>query len=137
MKTRFYKISTFLLALLVLFSTTSFTVQKHFCGTFLVDASVFGKAESCSLHAQKPLSPTIESLEEGCCNEEKSTVEGQDELQLPLNILDLDEQVFLVSYLFSFGQFFQGKKRQVVPFKNYCPPLLVYDIQLRNQIFLI
>tara|TARA_R110002033_G_scaffold155892_1_gene192145 strand:+ start:131 stop:289 length:159 start_codon:yes stop_codon:yes gene_type:complete len=46
MNNNFYKIASFLMALLVLFSTFSFTVDKHFCGNTLVDTAVFGKGES-------------------------------------------------------------------------------------------
>ncbi|WP_431167901.1 HYC_CC_PP family protein [Tenacibaculum halocynthiae] len=47
MKSLLYKISSLLLALLLVFSTTSFTVEKHFCGVFLIDVSFLGNADSC------------------------------------------------------------------------------------------
>ncbi|WCC42067.1 hypothetical protein PJJ26_11540 [Tenacibaculum finnmarkense] len=43
----FTKIATIILALLVLISTFSFTVEKHYCGDFLVDISYLGEADNC------------------------------------------------------------------------------------------
>ena len=41
------------MALLVLFSTFSFTLASHYCGDVLVDSSLFGKVETCGMEVQK------------------------------------------------------------------------------------
>ena len=41
------------LALLVLFSTVSFTIEKHFCGDILVDVAVFTEVEKCAMEAEE------------------------------------------------------------------------------------
>lgn len=48
MKQFLSKIVSSVLALLVLFSTFSFTVEKHYCGDYLVDVSYLGKADTCN-----------------------------------------------------------------------------------------
>ena len=120
------------MALLVLFSTMSFTVDKHFCGKVLVDQAVFSEAKTCGMHADAP-----STAEDNCCDEEKVLVEGQKELKISFDDLDLEQQVFLVSLNFSYLGLFEGEPQQATPFANYSPPLLVYDIQLRDQTFLI
>ena len=47
MNTTLRKISTTLLSLLVLFSSMSFTIDEHYCGTNLMDVSYFGDADNC------------------------------------------------------------------------------------------
>jgi hypothetical protein len=54
MKKVFLKLSSFCMALLVLFSTFSFTtLASHYCGDVLVDSSLFGKVETCGMEVQK------------------------------------------------------------------------------------
>lgn len=53
MQRQVVKISSFLLVLIVLFSTFSFTIEKHYCGDFLVDVSFTGKADGCGMEMNK------------------------------------------------------------------------------------
>ena len=46
-----HKIFSVTLALLVLMSTLSFTVEKHFCGDVLVDVSVFTETQKCGMES--------------------------------------------------------------------------------------
>ena len=120
------------MALLVLFSTVSFTVDKHFCGEILVDQAVFSEAKTCGMHGHMPA-----STEDKCCDEEKVVVEGQKELKISFDDLDLDQQVFLASFTYSYANLFEGDAQAQTPFFHYKPPLLVYDIHLLDETFLI
>ena len=72
MKKVFYKISSFSMALLVLFSTLSFTVESHYCGDILVDSSVFGAAETCGMEIQKQSnSSECDITKSNCCSDEQ------------------------------------------------------------------
>ncbi|HET8753117.1 MAG TPA: hypothetical protein VFM59_02070 [Salinimicrobium sp.] len=125
-----------MMASLVLFSTMSFSVEKHFCGKILIDQAIFSEVESCCMEMHRNSSG--EGMDEdSCCNEEKISVEGQDELKISFDKLDLSQQVFLASFAFTFVNLFEGLPQQVIPFKHYSPPLLVSDIQLLDQTFLI
>lgn len=122
------------MALLVLLSTFSFIVDKHFCGSILVDKAVFSKADTCGM----AMASNNEGIaEDSCCTNEKVAVEGQDELKINFDSLDLDQQVFLASFAFSYFNLFESLPRQIIPHKDYSPPLLVSDIQLLDRIFLI
>lgn len=120
------------MALLVLFSTMSFTVDKHFCGEILVDQAVFSEAKTCGMHSDMPA-----SAEDECCDEEKIFVEGQKELKISFDDLDLEKQVFLASFTWSYSELFEGEAQAETPFFHYEPPLLVYDIHLLDETFLI
>ncbi|WP_029037798.1 HYC_CC_PP family protein [Salinimicrobium xinjiangense] len=132
MKEFFQKSASFAMALLVLFSTVSFTVDKHFCGEILVDQAVFSEAKTCGMHGDVPT-----SSEDECCDEEKILVEGQKELKVSFDDLDLEQQVFLAGFTYSYLELFIGEPQAETPFFHYKPPLLVYDIQLLDETFLI
>lgn len=132
MKKVFQKSGSFAMALLVLLSTVSFTVDKHFCGEILVDQAVFSEAKTCEMHGDMPV-----SSEDDCCDEEKIMVEGQKELKISFDDLDLEQQVFLASFTWSYANLFEGEAQAETPFFHYKPPLLVYDIHLLDETFLI
>lgn len=134
MKKLFQKSGSLVMALVVLLSTMSFTVEKHFCGQILVDLAIFSEADTCGMH---PTSTEDKEVEEQCCTEEKTIIEGQDELKISFDQLDFPQQVFLTSFAYTYLDLFEGLPQQVVPFKDYSPPLLVHDIQLMDQTFLI
>lgn len=132
MKQFFHRSASFAMAFLVLLSTVSFTVDKHFCGSILVDQAVFSEAQTCGMHADMPA-----SAEDECCDEEKVLVEGQKELKISFDDLDLDQQVFLAGFTYSYIDLFEGEAQAETPFFHYKPPLLVYDIHLLDETFLI
>lgn len=132
MKNRFNKIFSASMALLVLFSTVSFTVEKHYCGDVLVDMSVFTEAEKCASEAEEIIAKM------DCCKDTVDVIQGQDELNVKtFNDLDFDKQVFLASFIYSYFNIFEGLPKEVPPFKDYSPPNLVADIQVLNQVFII
>lgn len=124
------------MALLVLFSTMSFTVDKHFCGSILVDKAIFSEAKSCGMEEHMS-SEEKSDKEDECCNNEKIYIEGQEDLKITFDDLDLQQQAFLKTFTHTYIDLFTGLPEQVIPFKDYSPPLLVRDIQLLDQTFLI
>jgi hypothetical protein len=118
------------MAFLVMFSTMSFTVDKHFCGSFLVDTAVFSKAKTCGMDMSA-------TAEDHCCSNETITVEGQDELKLSFDSFDFNQQLFITTFTYTYFELFESLPKQIIPFKDYSPPLLVTDIQLVDQVFLI
>lgn len=127
----FHNSISVLMALLVLFSTLSFTVDKHFCGSILVDKAIFSEAKTCGMEMESS------SEKDSCCSHEQIAVEGQDELKHTFETFDLNQQVFLAGFVYSYIFIFEEASKEAIPFKNYSPPLLVTDIQVRDQVFLI
>ena len=117
------------LAFLVLVSTTSFSVEKHFCGGHLVDVAFFGEARPCAMEmalAKRSGCDTIQKSD--CCSDEIFVLEGQDELKLNWSALDFDTAVFLsTDTLTSYLDLFEGLEEHFVPFDGYPPPLITHN----------
>ncbi len=132
-----HKVVSILMAFLVVFSTVSFTIEKHFCGDTLIDVSVFSSAKTCSSSGN--LDVTMPSFQDNsCCKDTVHFVAGIDEITVtPFDNLEHVQQVFLVSYAYAFLGLYQSLPKPIIPHKNYSPPNLVADIQLCNQVFII
>ncbi len=127
-----HKIFSALIALLVLFSTVSFTIKKHFCGDVLVDISIFTEVEKCNMEAFEIFQKKT------CCKDEIDVVKGQDKLKFStFEDLDFEHQQLLVSFITSYRNLFKSLPKQIIPYKDYSPPNLVADIQVIDQVFLI
>ncbi|MAD97891.1 MAG: hypothetical protein CMB99_11250 [Flavobacteriaceae bacterium] len=129
---RFTKIVSVVLAFFVVFSTLSFTIDKHYCGDFLVDIAVFGEADDCGMQMAKS------SKKKSCCKDEKITFEGQDLLPLQkVDQLSFDEQLFITAiFAVTEFQFFYLEKNEI-PFKAFPPPDIPLDFQSEFQTYLI
>jgi hypothetical protein len=136
MKKLFQKSGALTMAFLMLFSTMSFAVNKHFCGEILVEQTIFENTKSCCAGMHD--SPTDDSTEKNqCCNNKKVVVEGQDELKTAFQNFDFEQHFVVATFVYSYINLFENLPKQVVPFKDYSPPLLVYDIPVLDQTFLI
>ena len=138
MKQLVKQFSAIVMAMMVIFSTLSFTVSEHYCGAHLVDSSLFSKAESYGMELQRP-SPTKDCSvnKDNCCSDVLTHIEGQSELKTDLSNLSFNQQVFVASFVYSSINLFEGLEENIVPFKYYSPPLIVKDIQVLDNIFLI
>ncbi|WP_339667285.1 HYC_CC_PP family protein [Maribacter arcticus] len=138
MKRFFFKISSFLMALIVLFSTFTFTVAQHYCGGDLVDFSFFGKAETCGMEIQNASDSFEYSLEKkGCCEDEMLSNTGQHDLKLTIDKLSFEQLQYVFPFAYSYLNLFLEQNGNTVPFNHYPPPFLVKDINILDQTFLI
>lgn len=127
-----HKAFSALLALLVLFSTVSFTIEKHFCGDVLVDVALFTEAEKCEMEALEM------KQNKTCCKDEVDVIKGQDKLKSSsFEDLKFEQQQFLASFVCTYTNRFKTLEKEIYPHKDYSPPNLVDDIQLLNDTFLI
>lgn len=124
------------MALLVLLSTISWSVDKHLCMGRVMDISFFSHADDCGM--KMALSLLEEDTEKpGCCDDESFVLEGQDDLKLTWSDLDLEQQSFLVAFSTSYLDLFVPLEELPVPHEEYPPPILVRDIHVLDQVFLI
>ncbi|WP_299395966.1 hypothetical protein [uncultured Gelidibacter sp.] len=129
-----HKIFSGLLAVLVLLSTVSFTMEKHFCGEVLIDVAIFSHPDSCGT----AMSDASNTIEKHCCKDVVEILKGQDQLKkTSFEEFSFDQQVFLSALFYSFTNLFEGLPHQVIPHKDYSPPHLVADIHVRDQVFII
>lgn len=138
MKKILYKISSFLMALLVLFSTFSFTIESHFCGDTLVDSTLFGNAKSCGMEVEKADNSLECSIaKKNCCTDNQISVEGQDELNISFEKLTIDQQEFVKSFVYSYIKLFEYVEENNTSFNSYPPPLIVKNIYKLDEVYLI
>jgi len=121
------------MAVMVLLSTMSFTVKKHYCGGFLVSVSLVSDVESFDVGENSCATIKMKS----CCKDEVHHIEGQDTLQKE-NVTNLTfEQhrvllAFTIAYNLSFIEFKEEKQFS----RGIVPPELNQNLQVLYQVFL-
>lgn len=132
---RSHKIFSVALAFLVLLSTVSFTMEKHFCGDTLIDTAIFSQADTCGTDV---VATSTTAEKQSCCKNEVELVKGQDKLKkASFEDLNFDQQLILTALFYNYINLFEGLPEQVIPHKNYSPPHLVTNIQILDQVFII
>lgn len=135
MKKVLHKIIATNMALLLLVITTSWKVEKHYCMGYLIDVAFFVSADDCEVN----LLPEgdNDTVEKACCADEVIAVEGQSDVRPSGNDLNLDQQLFLTVYSYTYLNLFEPLEVQNFPHKYYLSPKIVKDIQLLGDVFLI
>lgn len=135
-KKMLHKTFSMLLACLVLFSTVSFTVEKHFCGNVLVDVAVFSTPEKCGVDMTS--SEMSHLNKKPCCKDEIDLVQGQKELKIStFDDIHFQKQFFIASLFYTYFYFFESLPKVIVPHKDYSPPNIITNIQVLDQVFII
>ncbi|SFU54284.1 hypothetical protein SAMN05216480_106167 [Pustulibacterium marinum] len=140
MKTIAKHITALILAILVLASTVSFTVNTHYCMGRPMDRSVFTAAKSCGMEMLEATETPkgCEKVTQHCCHDEQHVVKGQKELKDSSIELTTTQQAVLTAYvLYTYLNLFEGLKENVVPFIGYSPHKVVKPIHKLHQVYLI
>lgn len=141
-----HRIIAWTLILLVLMTSVSFTIDKHYCEGELQSINVFGKAKPCSAAKKNskeiycPVHKKMMKMDEGksCC-ENKSTFVNLDndlvniDFQLPFS--PVLEQ-FAVAYILVFHAKITADKQSIQEF-TYQSPLISRDICVLSETFLL
>ncbi|WP_231743029.1 HYC_CC_PP family protein [Winogradskyella endarachnes] len=137
MKQIFHKIMSLAMTFVVLFSTMSFTVNMHYCGDTLVESAIFQKAKGCGMEMEKPSTEECSITKKNCCDDKQLAIEGQDELQLQVDKITFEQQVFIASFVYTYINLFEGLDKNVSSFEEYKPPLVVKQIFKIDETYLI
>ncbi|MBU2922985.1 hypothetical protein KO504_16665 [Winogradskyella psychrotolerans] len=131
-----HKAFSIALSVLVLFSTLSLTIDKHFCGDVLVDVAIFSESEKCGMDISKM--EATDMVKKSCCKNEIDVIEGLSDLTFnSFEDFDVIKQQVLFAYSYSYINLFEGLPNLVIPHSNYLPPTLVKDIHLLDEVYLI
>ncbi len=129
-------ISAVFSAILVLVSSTSFTVGMHFCKGKVENINLFGKAESCQVEKSRPA--CHKHMKPGCCADKLVSHEGSDlkasVKQIHINAptpIYIEQPVVLISEVIPSSDISRTL------YHNYDPPLRSSDRNVSLQIFLI
>ena len=139
---RFHKIFSVTMALLVLVSTLSVSVGKHYCGDHLVDVAIFAQAEKCGMEVDDmPLAVSGEEsmrMAKTCCKDVVDLFEGQDELSVEkTKELNTNQKVFVMVFAAVFSGLNLLELENPASFDHYSPPLVDKDLQVLHQVFII
>lgn len=138
MKSIMHQIVSVFMAIVVLFSTMSFSVGMHFCGDTLVDSAIFQKAKTCGMEMQNEMTESdCPVFEKNCCHDEEILVKGQKELKISFDNIDFQQQVFIASFVYSYIYPFTELKEKEITIDGYPPPLIVKTIYKLDEVYLI
>ncbi len=142
MKKAIHKATSILMALVVLFSTMSFTLSSHYCGDSLVDSSIFSNLKSCGMESEMQSTDSLKSddcsiAKKNCCSEETEIIKGQDKLQLTFEKASFDQQVFVAIFLHTYNNLFELSDEVAHSLSIYPPPIIVKQIFKLDETYLI
>ncbi len=139
MKKVINKIISFLLALVVILSTMSFTISSHFCAGNLVQVSYFTKAKSCNNEVKiKADNNSCNFSKTSCCEDKIEFVKGLDVYKKPvLKSNDYEDQLFLAYFSTVYNIIYNYLPNKSLLFNDYSPPQLIVDFQVLNEVYLI
>ena len=131
-----HKMFSVFLALIVLSSTMSFTIEKHFCGDKLIDVALFSELNKCNMDSSSiDLGEFVKKM---CCKDEVNIVTGQDELLMhDFDDLSMDIQTALFEVTQSINHLVSVELLSKKSFNDYSPPKLIVNRLIVNQNFLI
>jgi len=110
------------MALLVLFSTFSFAIEQHYCGDELVDFAVMGHVETCGMELlQKDTATECGQIVDDCCTDEVLAIDGQKELKISFENLNLEQQQFVAAFVYTYIKLYALEAVEETPFKYYTP----------------
>ena len=122
--------------MLVLLSTVSWTVEKHLCMGRVMDVAFFHEADNCGMEEAMAAMGYDEEAKH-CCDNESFVIKGQDDLNLTWEELTVSTQVFLSTFVYTYFHLEGFSEEQTNLSKEYPPPLLVQDLTILHEVFLI
>ena len=136
MKQFIQKIGAFVMAFVVVLSTMSFTIDKHYCGTILVDVAINAKAKPCGMEMYLSTEDVLAG-KKSCCKNEHIVVIGQDELKKNLDTsievqLSIEERE---EYKIQETLFLE--KPSFMALGNHDPPDIVINFQQVYETYII
>lgn len=139
MKKIISNIAIFFLTALVLFSSVSFTVEKHLCGGQVYSESFFGKAEKCGMDdVDCELAANYPSYsKKSCCEDEIQFINGSIFEKEPTVKLNNKQQQYLTIFVLIDTVLFSQKENKSTHFKNYFPPPNTHNFNILYQVFRI
>ncbi len=102
--------------------------------------SLIGKAKVCAEKVQKKKEPTKQCTtlqEKDCCSNQSFVKTGDDTIKNANTQLEAESIIFLNTFFYVYVNLFEGLEKNIVPFKQYRPPLLSRDIQILHETYLI
>jgi hypothetical protein len=133
------KIFAFFLAIVVLFSSFSYTIEKHICMGEVTDVSFFEASEGCGMKTEDIIeTQTFEVVikKEKCCQTLHELIPGNQNEQKAIDGVDIDQFQFVFAYAYTYLNLFE-ENIELPAFHYDPPPLPDEDLHVLYQTFLI
>jgi len=103
-----------------------------------MDISFFAHAEGCGMESLLTDDVTEYSNESNsCCDDQIIIFDGQDHLKISFDKFSFDQQLLFVAFANSRLNLFETCSEGLILNEHYPPPLLVKDIHLLDEVFII
>ena len=135
MKTIYRNVLLVTLAFLVVFSSSSFVVSQHYCGSRLIDVTVFGSPDKCFSAVEKPKKQTCVQAK-SCCNDIIISVPSYDLVSSPFDV-DLNTLTYFLNIPSIISKKEIAADSKSIFFQNYKPPKLPQDTSIFYEVYLI
>lgn len=154
-----YRVFSLFMALLILVSSTGFSIDLHFCQGQLKSFSLWGDAKPChgmevpvavcslkkntkksccQSKAIQQINKDIVDCEKDCCSNQKIEISADlDADKIKTTILSYTSLSFVVAYVQAFAPSLPDVFKSFVPHQNYRSPLLFKDLAILIQQFLL
>ena len=136
----FRKILAIFLIPIVLFSTTSFRVDRHLCLDEVYSISLLGEAENCGMVMETFDENTINTCsieDENCCADESQFISGSIVNLEKEGKITLELQQFITAFLLTNDNQFLIDSEKNNTFNLYIPPRVTKNYSILYQVFLI
>jgi len=125
------------MASLVLFSTLSFSIQKHICADEVADVAIFGTLERCEMPDEGHTDDKSGFTKESCCQDEVHFIQGLN-AELKTSVKSFGQlPVFAALFTYTYLNLFENLEKESNSFLSYSPPIVVKNIQILYDTFLI
>lgn len=122
---------------IVLFSTLSFTVQKHICAGEVADVAIFLDVKSCDMPEDNHNNNQFGFEKKSCCQDEVHFVQGSNtELKISTK-LKAQTKTFVALFTYTYLNLFENLEEDSNSFLSYYPPIILKDIPVLYETFLI
>lgn len=148
-----YRLIALIMAFLMFFTSVGFTMDMHYCGEELKSVSFLGKAKTCHDISEEKKAPMKDcphhrkmmtekkscSEDKDCCSNKTVQLQSDQDQQIRTTDFITNKQLkqFLIAYVVVFLIDNFEFEREVINLAYYKPPLILRDIPVLNQTFLL
>ena len=76
-------------------------------------------------------------IKKDCCKDEQILIDGQDEVQLQVDKISFNQELFIASFIYTYINLFENLENNVSSFEEYEPPLVIKEIFKIDETYLI
>lgn len=128
----FRKISAILMAMFILLTTAGFSLHKHHCTITKETTTSISHVKNCCGTEDEKECP------KGCCQDETEIIQLSTDLSLPTTTHEFAPELFVaIIQHFVPNNLFDYGDKTLSKYLNYKPPLILKDIPVLIQSFLI